>query len=407
MRILIYGINYYPELTGIGKYTGEMGAWLASKGHTVTVVTALPYYPEWKIRSAYRSKGWHSEMEAGVKIYRCPLYVPSVNSSAKRIIHEFSFFLSAIPVLVLNLFQKKNDIILCVSPPFHLGLLAIVYSRLKKARLITHIQDLQIDAASDLGMIKNKTVLKVMFGLERFILRNSHAVSSISDGMIARIEKKGIPAGKTLFFPNWVDTDFIKPLPAGCSLRKRFGYSEEEKIIMYSGNLGEKQGLEILIGLAAYFKSQPEIQFLIVGDGGGQKKLKRLSAEAGLINLKFFPLQAYEDLPALLSTASLHLVLQKRSASDLVMPSKLVSILAAGGVPLVTAVEGSSLYKLIKEADCGIIIEPESLLSLIEGVKLAVQADLTSLSTNARVYAGLHLAKEPLLKNWEMELKSI
>ena len=97
MRILIYGINYSPELTGIGKYTGEMGAWLAQQGHTVEVITARPYYPEWKIHAAYRGKGWHTDVIEGAIVHRSPLYVPKSVSALRRILHEFSFVAGSLP----------------------------------------------------------------------------------------------------------------------------------------------------------------------------------------------------------------------------------------------------------------------------------------------------------------------
>ena len=403
----MYGINYSPELTGIGKYTGEMATWLAQQGHAVTVVTAMPYYPEWQIHSAYSRKFWHKEILDGVRVYRCPLYVPATINSGKRIIHEISFVLSAALVFLLNLFQKKYDIVISISPPFHLGLLPFLYSKIRRSVLVTHIQDLQVDAAKDLGMIKNKMLLNLMFSLEKFFLLKSRLVSTISDGMAKKIVSKGIPFQKVCFFPNWVDTSFIRPLQKSQSLRSTFGYSDQDIIIMYSGNLGEKQGLETLIAVAKYFDEKTNLKFLIVGNGGGRKKLENLGAEARLNNLKFFPLQSYSNLPALLATPDLHLVLQKKSASDLVMPSKLVSIFASGGVSIVTAVEGSSLYRLVKESKTGIIIEPESTELLISCIEETLKEDLSVFSGNARHYAETVMAKEPIMKNWEAQLGNL
>src|SRR4030095_13848610 len=98
MKIAVYGINYSPELTGIGKYTGEMATWFAEQGHEVHVITAMPYYPEWKVHEKYKRKLWFSEYIKGVKVFRCPLYVPKKITPLRRIIHEFSFLLSVLPV---------------------------------------------------------------------------------------------------------------------------------------------------------------------------------------------------------------------------------------------------------------------------------------------------------------------
>lgn len=404
MRILIYGINYSPELTGIGKYTGEMGAWLAAQGHDVTVVTAPPYYPEWQVHQDYKGKWWQKENKEGVAVYRCPLYVPKKVTSAKRIIHEFTFLAALIPVWLLTLFQKRRDVVICINPPFHLGLLPLLYARLRGSKLITHIQDLQVDAAKDLGMIKNQAFLNLMFGTEKFILKNSDVVSTISDGMQKKIALKGISSRAIWQFPNWVDEATIFPLPIEQSLRKEFGINNTDTVILYSGNLGEKQGLEIIVEVAEQYKSRKDVHFLISGTGGGKEKLVQLVREAGLTNIQFHPLQPYEKLSALLATADIHLVLQKKSASDLVLPSKLTGILAAGGFALVTAPPDTSLYEVVTNNELAFIVEPESANALKEAIDRALVTDLGAYRERARNYAVKNLSKESILASFEEKL---
>ena len=401
MKILICGINYAPDLTGIGKYTGEMGSWLAKNGHTVDVITGMPYYPQWQINSAYRKKWWHTEYVDGVRVHRCPLYVPGKVSSAKRIMHEFSFLLSTLPIWIKKLFTKKYDVVISVSPPFHLGVLPLLYSKIRGTKIITHIQDLQVDVAKELCMINNRRLLNFMFSMEKFILKGSSAVSTISKGLLKKIKDKGITAANCLLFPNWVDEDIIRPIGKQKSLRNEFGLSQEDKVILYSGNLGEKQGLENIIEAAKSFREDPAVKFVIVGSGGGEIKLKDLVNEAGLTNIFFHPLVSYEKLPALLAMADIHLVLQKKNAADLVMPSKLTSILAAGGCPLVTAPEGSTLYKLIHKNEMGIVVEPDNYQLLAQGIRFALNNSLEKYRINSRYYASRYLSKEAILKNWE------
>jgi len=404
MKILICGINYAPELTGIGKYTGEMATWLAANGHTVEIITAMPYYPQWEISKNYKKKWWHKENIDGVKVYRCPLYVPKKISSAKRIIHEFSFVLSTLPIWIKKLFSKKYDVVVSVSPPFHLGALPLLYSKLRRTRMVTHIQDLQVDVAKELKMINNKRLLNAMFAVERFILKQSSAVSSISKGMLKRIREKGIAPSSTIMFPNWVDANVIRPLKREHSLRASYGISQTDKVVLYSGNLGEKQGLENIIQAAKSFRNDKCVKFVIVGSGGGEMRLKEMVKEAELDNIKFFPLVSYERLPNLLAMADLHLVLQKKNASDLVMPSKLTSILASGGCPLVTAHADSTLYKVIKKHEMGLLVDPDDAVALTKGIKYALQTDLDGYRTNARYYAANHLSKDVILRNWETSL---
>jgi len=404
MKILLYGINYAPELTGIGKYSGELGAWLAARGHEVEVITAHPYYPEWQVPASHRGKRWFSERIEGVRVYRTPLYVPEKVTSFRRILHEFSFAAGSLPHWGRAGFGGRFDLVICVAPAFHLGLLALLYAKLRRVPLVYHIQDLQVDAAKELGMISNPTFLKTLFSLEKLILTHATLVSTISEGMLRKIQAKGIAAEKTLLFPNWVDETHILPVPRAESLRAEFGLHPTDQVVLYAGNLGEKQGLELIIEVARRFRAQPAVRFLIVGTGGGKAALEEKVRGYGLENVLFFPLQPYEKLSALLATADLHLVLQKKSASDLVMPSKLTGILAAGGCALVTALPGTTLHRVMARHDLGILVEPESVEALEIGIRKALLDDLDKYRCNARLYAEKHLSKDYLLRQFEEAL---
>lgn len=274
--------------------------------------------------------------------------------------------------------------------------------------MVTHIQDLQVDAAKDLGMIKNKTFLNVMFGMERWILKRSTRVSTISTGMQRKIQDKGIPIEKLMQFPNWVDETVIMPLGKEASMRKVLNISGETKVVLYSGNLGEKQGLEIIIDVAAGFENEKkDVLFLICGSGGGKEKLMEMVRNAGLTNIHFLPLQPYAQLSSLLATADVHLVLQKGSAADLVLPSKLTGILAAGGCAIVTAVPGTSLYDIVNDRKIGILIQPESVVALTDGIQLALFSDVSKIKENARKYAETGLSKNGIMRIFEENLKTI
>src|SRR5436190_4803481 len=148
-RILVIGINFATELTGIGKYTGEMVSWLSDNGYDCSVITAFPYYPHWKVQPPYKGKFYKREglKDEKIKVYRCPLYVPKNPNGIRRIIHDASFFLSAFLMTFYMLFKPKQDYVFCVAPPFHLGFLGLFYRFFKGGKMINHIQDLQVDAA--------------------------------------------------------------------------------------------------------------------------------------------------------------------------------------------------------------------------------------------------------------------
>lgn len=395
-RILVLGINCLPELTGIGKYTGEMITWLAENGHETTMVTGFPYYPNWKVQKPYTGNGYKKEKMHGenLTIYRCPLYVPANPSGLKRLIHESIFFISAGFVVFTLLFKKKQDIIFAVAPPFHLAILALFYRFFRGGRIVYHVQDLQIEAARELNMLK-PWMFEWLFSIEYFILRKMDFVSTISDGMMARLAKK-IPK-KIMFFPNWVDTESFYPLSDRKLLKVKWGYGHNDHIVLYSGSIGEKQGLDSLIRIADSLKDKDNIKFLICGTGPYKQELIRMSEERMLKNMAFLPLQGYDVFNEFLNMADVHLVLQKANASDLVMPSKLTSILAVGGLALVTANPGTTLYDVISAHEMGVVIQAEDEVALAQAIVRIAESDHDKYRDNARKYAEQYLDKRNIL----------
>ena len=396
-RVLILGINYSPELTGIGKYTGEMVNWLSDNGYQCTVITSFPYYPNWKVQSPYSGKFYKKEItkEGRVVIYRCPLYVPAKPSGLKRIVHEASFFTSAFFQIIPLIFKQKYDHILCIAPPFHLGFLGLFYRFFKGGKINYHIQDLQIEAARDLKVVNSELIFKILFGLERYILKRVDTISSISNGMRNKIVDKS--KREVLNFPNWVDTNKFYPLIDKSRVKEEWGYQADDKIVLYSGSIGEKQGLDALIDIAIECLSNPMIKFIICGNGPYKQNLEERAMANKLQNIKFMPLQSSDKFNSFLNLADVHLVLQKSEASDLVMPSKLTTILAAGGLVIATANEGTSLYNDIVENDMGIVIKPENNEILKEAIVLACKNDYSNKVKNARQYAEKILNMDVML----------
>ena len=204
MKILVYGINYSPELTGIGKYTGEMVEWMASQGHDVRVITAPPYYPEWKVGERYSSWRYRRE-EGAATVWRCPLYVPKQPSTLKRLIHLGSFALSSFFPLMAQR-RWKPDRIIGVVPTLFCTPGMRLLGKLSGARTLLHIQDYEVDAMLGLGMAgkgKGGKVAKLASAFERSGLHNVDYVSTISRSMMNKAQEKGVPAEKVIFFPNW------------------------------------------------------------------------------------------------------------------------------------------------------------------------------------------------------------
>ncbi|MGI4751486.1 MAG: WcaI family glycosyltransferase [Janthinobacterium lividum] len=411
-RILLIGGNFYPELTGIGKYNGEMMDWLAEDGNICTVITTYPYYPDWKIKEPYYKKSFwfsrgykatNSGKGNAIKIYRCPHFVPANPSGLTRILSDISFCLSCVAMVFLALFKKKYDYVITVSPPFLTGLLAVIYKKIKGAKFFYHVQDLQIDAAADLQMIKSRMLIKVLFSIERFIMKHADMISSISEGMIARIKEK---SGKSnvSFFPNWVDPTVFYPITEKQPLKEAFGFNSEDKVILYSGAIGEKQGLEAILHTADSLKNILNLKFIICGSGPYKKKLEALKASLQINNVLFMPLQPADKLNSFLNMADVHLVIQKTNASDLVMPSKLTPILAVGGLAVITAPVLSSLYKIINYNQMGVLAEPENQGALTQAIQLALNQPDRTINNNARNYAKKYLSINEILRKYTLDM---
>jgi len=407
MRLLFIGYNYKPEPTGIGKYTGEMVEWLAKAGHECTIITTYPYYPYWKVQQPYeKHKFWYSkekqEFESGgsIKVYRCPMYVPEKPSGLKRVLLDFSFFTSAFFQLLKLMGYSKFDYIMCIVPSFQLGLLGVFYKKLEGGKLIYHIQDLQIEAARDFKMINSEFAINTMFRIEKYIFKNADVVSSISEGMNLRISKK---AGKPAYrLPNWTDTKFFRPIPSPDKLKEQFGFKAEDRIILYSGAIGEKQGLETIIIAANKMREEKKIHFIICGTGPYKTNLESQSSSLGLRNVHFFRLQPMEKFNEFLNMADIHLVIQKAKASDLVMPSKLTTILGVGGLALVTAEPQTTLYQVISEHKMGILIAPEDDKAFLLGIQKALAIDRKSdIHRNAREYAEKNLSVDSIMTDFQ------
>jgi colanic acid biosynthesis glycosyl transferase WcaI len=399
-RILLIGGNYYPELIGIGKYNGEMVDLLAREGHRCTVVTSYPYYPQWKVQKPYAQKPvWYkremkkvngSQSSSAIRVYRCPQYLPSRPTGKGRMMLDLTFCVSAFFMMVYLLFRKKFDLVIVVVPCFQLGLLAILYKKLRGAKFLYHIQDLQIDAARDLNMIKSAKLISILLKVEKYILKKADIISSISSGMIEKI--KGKCNKDVVFFPNWVDTSMYFPLAEKAALKREFNFSPTDKIVLYSGAIGEKQGLENIIHIAKSLEHFSNLKFVICGSGPYRESLYELQKTLSLQNVVFLQLQPLDRLNHLLNMADIHLVLQKSNASDLVMPSKLTTILSVGGVSIITASKNSSLYQVVEANNMGVLVEPENRTELLMAIERTLNNDNALINKNARAYAEKFLS---------------
>lgn len=410
--ILMICINFSPELTGIGRYTGDMAQWLLAEDADLQVVTGFPYYPDWKIKDGYRSGWFSNDLMGDIPALRCPLYVPKKPSAFRRILQDFSFFLSSwMAVSFLLLKGKKYDHVWVAMPSFLTALVGQWYCYWRpKSKLHLHIFDLQIDAARSLGMIRSPWLLRILTDIEQFSLRRADRVSCLTEGMQAKLKKKGVESSRLSLLPIWVDTNRFRPQSIDAAILSRQAIPVDKKMILYSGAIGEKQGLDRVVEMAAMAESKNlALVFVIAGAGPYLDKLKQDAAQGGPSNLLFIPLQPDDVFPAMLNAAWLHLILQKDTGSDNFLPSKLMPVLSVGGLAIVTAGADTSLGRMITAHGIGYLSpgnHPQEILELIH--RLSNHPDETRMiKMHARKYAEDHCSRDRLLSEyWSGLLKS-
>jgi len=409
MKVLFYSLNYAPELTATGKYTGEMAAWFAGRGHEVHAIVGMPHYPQWALLPEYEPARYFEERLDEVHLMRVPHYIPKREavSAASRIRMELSFIWKSTKYwLGVLVSRKRYDLVVVICPPLFTSIPAILYRLIRRVPWVIHVQDIQTDVAISLGLIKSPALKRLLYTVERFVLRRALLISTISDSMKRRLEEKTRGGSEVVLAPNWCDAEVLRGPEGQNVFRRDNGIPENRSVVMYSGNLGEKQGVEIIIEVAAMLEQEPDIHFVIVGDGVAKDAMVSMAESRRLSNITFLPVQDRKFLPSMLHAADLHLVVQKQGTFSSVLPSKLANIFAAGKPCIATAQKGSDLEELILSNRLGLTVEAGNTGELAVAItELVADPGLSrEMSNNAREFAAKHLDMNEILGCLERSL---
>jgi len=405
--IIVFSYYSPEELTGIGKYNGELLSWLLSKGKYVFHLASAPFYPYWSLYEGYQNKIYQTiDRKENFKDVRTGVYIPKSPGALKKIVSEFSFFISSFFGFIVNIKQVRSaKLWIIINPPFFLGLFPILFGKVYGAKVLLHIQDLQVDAARELRLLPGG-ICRILEMVEKRILKSADYVSTISEGMKLKIEKKKINK-PILMLPNWSDLDFIKPIANDFWLHDHLKLDRSKKLIVYSGNIGEKQGLEIIFDTAEYFLNNGGLHFVLLGAGLYKQTLLEKVNKLQLSNVTFGDLVKKEDLNKMLNSSYIQLVVQKSAGADSFLPSKLTNILSAGCCAIVTAAFGTSLYEICKNSGCALVIPPDSANGLILEIDRLQNEDAEWLKVKqqARTWAESNLSINKCLHPLEELLK--
>jgi colanic acid biosynthesis glycosyl transferase WcaI len=378
-----------------------MAEGLAEAGHEVAVIAGQPFYPAWRTLPGHNALAFSRSREHGVDVTRVPHYVPRRPTGIRRVLHQASFAAAAMGPLLARAVAMRPDVVIAIAPSLLAAPLAGIVAKLCGARSWLHVQDFEVDAALALGFLGPGGGIARRF--ERAVLAGFDRVSTLSPAMQARLADKGVPGERITELRNWADAA-IRPLPASQDLRNRLGI-ETPHVALYSGTLATKQGLDILVTAARRLEARADLTVVVCGDGAGRAQLAHDAK--GLANLRLIPLQPREILGELLALASVHLLPQRADAADLVLPSKLANMLAAGRPVVATAGTATSLACEVE--GCGLVTPPGDAAAFADAIAALLddRALYARTAAEARRRAEERWKRQRILADFETELLAL
>jgi len=344
--------------------------------------------------------------ENGLDVER--LYV-FANGKKNQMLYRLLSYLSfnALAGMRNLLTREHYDVILCTNGGFFTGVAAYVGGILKRTPFVYNVQDLYPETPVAQGQLTSKRAIAGLARIEKFMYRHARFITVITPAFRTNlVNEKHVPANKVAVIPNFADTTFIYPLPKENEFTRAFGL-QDKFVVMFAGNLGYVYGLDILLDAAAQLRNEPDLLFLIVGDGVERAALEQRAQALHLNNVRFMGFQPRERLPEMRAAADVQLCLYRPGASRYSMPSKLYEIMASGRPVLASAEHDSDVAQLIRETECGVCVEPQNAQALAAAL-LELKRDAAcraQMSHNGRVAAETRFSLDAVVKQYDMLLR--
>lgn len=401
MKISIHTMYFLPDFGSAPILINELASDLASRGHNVEVVTTIPRQRPLDLKGLFYSR----RRENGFVVKR--LWTNATPHPIGRLI-AWNIYTAGTILNALTL--RKGDILFLRTPPLQLGLTGFLAAKLRRVRVVLSVQDIHPDLSIESGILRNRSAIRFAQGLEKWVYRNSDHIVVIGDGFLKNLLDKGVPRDKMSVIPNWVDTDFLKPLPRDNPLSRKLGL-QDQFVVMYSGtiSISSNRALELVLDAAATLRDNNDVIFVIVGEGLKKPDLQDKARRMGLANVRFLPFQPYDDLPMLLASADILLVPLDRGKSAISVPSKLYNFMAAGRPVLGLAPSDSEVASLIRGTRCGDVVPPDDVAGIGEAI-LRLKGDPDAgreMASNARRYVVDNFARKMIMDRYEALLATV
>ncbi|MBK6541358.1 MAG: glycosyltransferase family 4 protein [Flavobacteriales bacterium] len=365
MRI-IFLTQYFPPETGAPQNRlFAMAKALRMKGAEITVLTAMPNYPDMRIQSGYRGRMVVRENMEGLDVHRVWLFVSKGKGLFTRLLNYFSFvFTSAL----YGLFRlRKTDVLLVESPPLFLGISAMLLARAKGAKLVFNVSDLWPESAVQLGLVTNALAIGLSERLEMRCYRSAALITGQTQGIVDNIKAR-CPEKDVLWVPNGVDLDLIDKARSTPAIRSEYGIPSDSFVVVYTGIFGHAQGLEVVLRAAERIRDRPNVLFLLAGDGPERTGLLAFAKEKVLTNVRFMDTMPRDRALSLVAACDAAVVpLRRNKLFEGAIPSKAFEAMGLGK-PLLLGVEGEALRLFIEEGGAGLAFVPEDDADLARSV---------------------------------------
>ncbi|MBW3594206.1 MAG: glycosyltransferase family 4 protein [Actinobacteria bacterium] len=398
MRIIYVVPHFAPDVAPTGALATQLVAEWATRGHTIEVITSFPWYREHRIEAGYEGRLVRHEDTPWGRISRLHPFPTTDKQNLSRRALSFGGF-SAMATAV-GLKGPDADVVVAMSPPLTLGLTGWAIAKARRARFVFNVQDIFPDVAVEIGAIRNKLVIRGAAALEKLCYRAADAVTVLSQDLARNVRAKSPDAGKVHVIPNFVDTTAIQPSDKDNRYRREFGLIGKT-VVMYAGNVGLSQSLDVVLEAAAALSYEEDLVFVINGHGANRETLE--AKARGLDNIRFIDFQPAERLPEVLAAADVHLIPLRSGLASSSFPSKTYAILAAGRPVIASIDQGTEIAEVIDRAGAGVTTPPDDAEALTKAIRRMLDslAEAEAMGANGRAYVERYVSPAAVAEAYE------